>query len=249
MREDKIKTIIVEDVLEAQDLLKQIIHTHFSNIEIMGCAESVSEAVTLIKKEAPELILMDIELTDGDAFGIFQQLPRQEFEVIFITAHANMLQKALDHYAFSYIVKPVEEQKLVAAIQRYVQLKQRMFSQQNQQLLRDFLQPSSSRLLLQTGNEHVSVQLADVIKCEADGNFTHFYLKGDQKYMVSKPLKYFDDLLSEKRFFRARRSVLVNIDCIASIYKKETIVLNNGDKVHVSARNKSKLGELIQYFS
>jgi len=106
-----------------------------------------------------------------------------------------------------------------------------------------------SQLLIKTGYQHIAVKLNEIIKCEADGNHTYFYLDNNKKYLASNTLKYYEGLLSSKGFFKAHRSILVNINYIVSIYKKETLVLKNNDKVHVSVRNKSNLSKLIDLLS
>ena len=245
----KIKTIIIEDVIESQDYLIRLLGQHFPAIEILGCATNIEDGIGLIRREQPELIFMDIELTDGYSFEILDQIPDQSFEVIFVTAFENMIQKALDHYAFSYITKPIDEQKFIAAVNHYTQLKQRLYSQNKHEMFLEFFKEKSSRLLLQVGSEYISVAVSEIIKCEADGNYSYFFLQDGRRLHVSEPLSYFEGLLVPKGFFKAHRSVLINIECIASIYKKETIILSNGDKVHVSTRNKSKLTELISRLS
>lgn len=244
-----IKTIVVEDSIETQKYLESVVSQYLPQLEIMSMTTSIQSTIAAINTINPELILMDIELDDGYSFEIFEKINHQNFEVIFITAFNDMMQTALEHYAFNYLTKPIDEKKLISTIQRYIQLKNRLYSKQKQHLLNQFLSSKNSKLLIHSGQEHVYVEISEIIKCEADGNFTHFYLKSSKKLLASKPLKYFETLLQEKGFFKAHRSVIININCISSIYKKETIILCNNDKVHVSLRNKSKLSGLIDLLS
>lgn len=245
----KINTIIIEDNLESQEYLTTIVTNNFETIEIIGYADTIVEAVSIIDQKKPELIFMDIELIDGYSFEIFKHINYHDFEVIFVTAFDNFMSKAIDHYAFSYIIKPYEESKMVGTINRYINLKERLFTKNKYQLLSNFLNSKSSRFLLHVGNEHISVSISDIIKCEADGNYTCFNLSDGKKHLASNSLKYYEGLLIDKGFFKAHRSVLINIEFIASIYKKETIILTNNDKIHVSVRNKSNLTNLINSLS
>ena len=245
----KIRTIIVEDELESQEYIQQILTKNFSRIEIVACAQSIKEATALINKEKPELVFMDIELVDGYSFEIFDQIKIYDFEVIFITAFDNFIKKAIEHYAFSYIVKPVAPQKLVDTVKRYVDLKERVYAENRFQLLSNFLSTKDTRFLLHTGTEHISVKVSDIIKCEAHGNYTWFYFENGKKLLGSKSLKYYEGLLINKGFFKAHRSILININYIESIYKKETIILRTKEKIQVSVRNKSNLIELINVLS
>ncbi|MCP4970964.1 MAG: response regulator transcription factor [Arcobacter sp.] len=245
----KIKTIIIEDNHSALDYLSSILLSNFNSIKIVGKAESISKAITLINREKPELIFMDIELQDGLAFEIFKQLKHQEFEVIFVTAFDNFIKKAIDHYAFSYIIKPYEPKEIIALVSRYNKLKKRMFSINKLQSFSNFLLSKDSYFLLHVGNKHISIKTSSILKCVADGNYTAFHLNNGKKYLASNSLKYYKELLCEKGFFKAHRSVLVNISYIESIYKKETIILKNNDKIHVSFRNRTNLSNLINSLS
>ncbi|MEP0263765.1 LytTR family DNA-binding domain-containing protein [Dokdonia sp.] len=245
----QINAIIIEDNIEAQEYLSHIVQNHFPTIRILGCATSVEQSIQLINKTDPELVFMDIELTDGLSFEIFDTIKVPSFEVIFITAFENFMQKALEHFALSYITKPIDIPKLIAAIHHYLQLKQRLFTIEKFELLRDLTQNKNGKLLIQTTNEHVLIKIETIIKLEAEGNYTYIFLDDGRKLLASKAMKYYESLLPEVSFFKAHRSTIININYIASIYKKETIILTNSDKVHVSVRNKGKLMKLIQMLS
>ncbi|MEE9364393.1 MAG: LytTR family DNA-binding domain-containing protein [Cellulophaga sp.] len=241
----KIKTLIIEDDYEAQNYLKSILNDNFTAIEIIGYADSIEASVTLINTQNPELILMDIILKDGNSFEIFNKIHTHDFEVIFVTAHDNYIKKAIEHYAFSYILKPVDESALIKSVLRYINLKERLYSKNKFQLLSNFLSIKNSQFLVQIGYNHISIKINEVLKCIADGNYTYFHLETGKSLHASKPLKYYEELLTEKLFFKANRSCLINTIHIDSIYKRETIILKNNDKINVSTRNKSKLIDLI----
>ncbi len=245
----KIKTLIVEDELSSQQFISQILERNFSHLDVVGAAQSVKDAVALIEREQPELLLLDIELSDGTSFEIFDKVSKHDFEVIFVTAFDNYVERAMEHFALGYVVKPVDETKLVKAIQRYIDLKDRVFALNKFRALQDFMTQSNPNLLVNTGDQHVSVKIGDVIKCVADGNYTHFHMANSRPLMASNSLKYYDDLFTIKGFFRANRSTLINVKHILSIYKKETIVLSNKDKVQVSKRKRSSLNDLISSIS
>ncbi|GGG29066.1 DNA-binding response regulator [Dokdonia pacifica] len=244
-----ISAIIIEDNIEAQEYLTDIIKNNFPIIQILGYASSIKTSIQLINESNPELVFMDIELTDGLSFEIFDAIEQPSFEVIFITAFQNYLQKALDHFALNYITKPINPPKLIGSIGHYLQLKERLFSLEKFELFKNLTQNKNGQLFIQSSNEHILVKTANIIKLDADGNYTYLLLEDGRKLLASKSLKYYESLLPETSFFRAHRSVIVNINHIVSIYKKETIILTNKDKIHVSTRNKNKLIQLIQLLS
>ncbi len=239
-----ISAIIIEDEEEALNYLSSILKTHFNEIKIIGTSDTVENSIKLLNNTSPELVFMDIELIDGNSFAILNAIKNHNFEVIFITAHNDYLEKAIGYYALNFLTKPIDIDHFKKIINRYVELKKRLYSKQKYTLFKEFL--AESRLLINTGNEHISIETNKIIQCEADGNYTLFITIEKEKYLASKSLKYYEGLLSEKGFFRANRSTLINIKHIHSIYKKESIVLSNKEKVIVSVRNKSKLSELIK---
>lgn len=245
----KINTIIVEDQVEARDYLVKILNQNFDNLNILAYADTVVDAVKCIHEHRPELIFMDIELKDGMSFEIFDQLKYHDFEVIFITAFEGFMQQALNHYALNYLIKPLDKEKLVSILKRYMSKKEKLYDTQKYELLSQFLNIKDSRLMIHTGNQYVSVRIDEITKCMADGNYTNFHLENGKVHLVSKSLKYYETLLLSKGFFRASRSVIININFIESIYKKETIILRNKDKINVSQRNKSNLTALINALS
>ncbi len=239
-----ISAIVIEDEKEALNYLLSILKNHFNEIEIIGTSDTIKNSIKILNNSAPELVFMDIELLDGDAFEILDSVKNHNFEVIFITAHNNYLKKAIEYYAFNFLTKPIDIDHLKKVINRYIELKKRLYTKQKYVLFKEFL--SESKLLINTGNEHIAIDTDKIIQCEADGNYTILITSEKEKFLASKALKYYENLLLEKGFFRANRSTLINIKHIHSIYKKESITLSNKEKVIVSVRNKSKLSELIK---
>ncbi len=242
-----IPAIIIEDEEEALTYFSSLLEEHFSEIKIIGTSNSIRDSIQLLRNTTPELVFMDIELIDGNSFEILDAIENYDFEVIFVTAHNNYIEKSIAYYALNFIAKPIDIRLLTNTIKRYINLKKRLFTKQKYILLKEFL--TESKLLILTGNEYVSIHINDVIKCEAEGNYCTFFLSDKSKYLASKSLKYYETLLSEQQFFRANRSTLVNIKHINSIYKKEALMLSNKEKTIVSTRNKSKLSELIKHLS
>ncbi|MHA7057884.1 LytR/AlgR family response regulator transcription factor [Aquimarina sp. M1] len=242
-----ISVVIIEDEKESLEFLSKILVENFKEIEIVSSSGGIEESIRVLQLKKPELVFMDIELIDGNAFQILDKISYYEFEIIFTTGHNNYIEKAMEYYAFNFLSKPIDVDKLKNVVHRYVKLKDRLFAKQKYNLLKEFL--TESRLLIHTGNKHIAVDVDEIIKCEADGNYTHFLTMEKLKYLASKSLKHYESLLLSKGFFRANRSTLINIKHIVSIYKKEAIILSNKEKVIVSVRNKSKLSDLIRFVS
>jgi len=246
----KIKTLIVEDDASASKYLSTMLQNNFSQIDIIGSAESVKDSIKLIDTLKPEIIFMDIVLSDGNAFQIFDKIKYNDFEVIFVTSHEEYLKKAIEeHYAFYYTSKPVAISKIEGVVCKYDNLKKRMTALNNYQMFSDFLKGNTTKLLIQVSNQYLALNIKDIVKCLADGNYTYFYMSDKKRYLASKSLKYYENLLINKGFFKAHRSTIINIGYIKSIYKKEAIILYNDEKIIISRRNKINLNRLIGQLS
>ena len=119
-----------------------------------------------------------------------------------------------------------------------------------------FSSPSSVRknntidkLFIHVNESYVSIRVNNIAKCEASGNYTIFYTNDKKEYIVSKSLKYYEELLRDQGFFRVNRSILVNMRLVKKVYKKEAVILDNNERIIVSARNKTKLMSFINKYA
>jgi len=246
---EKINTVIIEDNSDALLYLKSLLQTHFNEISIVGTSSSVKKGVELIQSEKPELIFLDIELKGGTGFDILKKIKDVDYEVIFTTAHNSYIQKAIEHYAFYYLLKPIHLDSLKNVLERYQKIKSQNSTKHNLVGLHSFLKKQDTILMIKTGSQYINILVEDIVKCNSEGNYTYFLMSDSSKFLVSKPLKYYEQLLTEKGFFRANRFNLINIKHIVSIKHKEEILLSNKKYVNVSVRNKSKLMDVINQLS
>jgi two-component system LytT family response regulator len=244
----KIKSIIVDDELIARNVLENYLTKYCPIVEVIGQAQHIKEAVPLIKSLQPHLLFLDVEMPFGNAFDILDACAGQEFQTIFITAYSEYSLKALNKSAAYYILKPIDITELVAAVNK-VQLS--ILKADNfhhtQILLQNLkLKPEQQQVILPTLHGFDVIKTADIIKLQANGNFTDVYLKNGTSKMICKFLKHFDDLLDEP-FVRIHRSAIVNIHYIKSYSKSSGgfITLLNGTDVEVSPAYKEQLLKIL----
>ncbi len=242
------RSIIIENDLKSERFLSNLIKKHIPNISIVGKAATIKDAISLIQALKPELIFLDIELDDGLCFEILKVVDTSSFEVIFITAYDAYYKRAIAHYAFSYILKPFDAETLMKVINRYYLIKERHYEESKFLHFREFLKETNSKILLHVNESHISVAINDIFSCHSAGNYTKIHLN-DKEVLVSKRLKHYEELLGHKGFFRVNRTSLINTNQISHIYKKETVILNNNRRIHVSYRNRPLLSQLINTLS
>lgn len=235
-----IRAIVIDDEEESRDSIVYILNNYCDNIDIIAEAENVKQGVEAIKNELPDVLFLDIDMPDGTGFDLLEQFPEPGFQVIFITAHDQYALKAIKFSALDYILKPVNPKHLMDAVKKLKTIKPDydLISKQISTLFKN--RNGFDRITLSTFEGLRFVLLNDIIRCEADGNYTNFYLVSGEKILVTKTLKDFDETLSDHDFIRIHKSHLVNLKYIDRYIKGEggAIVMTDGAQVEVSRRRK-----------
>ena len=231
------KAIIVEDKEYIRKGLLNLLELIETDIEVIGECESVKEAVVVTNACKPELIFLDINLTDGTAFDFLEQTEHHNFKVIFITAYEEYALQALKMGAVDYLLKPVDIQELQTAIEKVTLLP---LSQQKEQIhtVKQVWNNEESTLILSLQDSFQVIDLNELMYCESDKGYTTFYCSNGKKYLVSKTLKEFEERLLKSRFTRPHQSFMVHLKFIDRYDKSGVIYLKNGRKIPVSSRKK-----------
>ena len=231
------KALIVEDKPYIRKSLCNLLQLIEADIEVIGECESVKEAVIVTNTCKPDLIFLDINLTDGTGFDFLEQTEHLNFKVIFITAYEEHALKALKIGAVDYLLKPVDLDELQAALQKVSQLSN--FQQKQQvQVAKQVWNNDDSKLILSLHDSFQVIDLNELQYCESDKGYTTFYCSGNKKYMVSKTLKEFEERLTRANFTRPHQSFMVNLKFIDKYDKSGAIYLKSGKKIPVSSRKK-----------
>ena len=237
-----IKVLIVDDEAGARDTIRNIVEMSQVELEVKGEAHSVKSALTMINDLQPDLVLLDINLPDGSGFDLLKRFDAIPFRVIFITAHEEYAIRAFRYSAIDYIMKPVRAGDLLAAIERTGEaIEKDHMSARLDTLLSNI--DTLKKIVLKTAESIHIIHVKDIIRCEADVNYTKFYLENGEKLLVSKPLKEYDELLGRNGFFRTHQSHLVNLDHILRYDKTDGgyLILDDKSMVPVSTRKKEEL--------
>lgn len=244
------KTIIVDDERQAISALKADIKFHCRDLEIIGEAFSVKDAISKINTLNPELVFLDIQLIDGTGFDVLDAIDRRRLKVIFTTAHSHFAIKAIKFSALDYLLKPIDAEELVDAVKRaseYTELQHttEQFDILKQQM--DLLQIGEKKIVLKDSKSIYFVKVADIVRCEANGSYTDVYTADASRIIVSKPLKELESMLESFGFIRTHHSHLVNLHLIKRIDKVDggTVQLNDGTSVPISQRKWEQVIQLL----
>ncbi|MDF2831421.1 LytR/AlgR family response regulator transcription factor [Chryseobacterium indoltheticum] len=237
----KIKSVIVDDEKIAREVLSNYLTKYCPQIEILGEAENIKDAVPLIAEMQPQLVFLDVEMPFGNAFDVLEATKEFSYETIFITAFSQYSLQALNKSASYYILKPIDIQELILAVNKVAEsIEKKDELNRNKILLENLkLKPEKQQLILPTLQGFDVVKTEDIIRLQADGNFTQVYLTDNTKKMVCRFLKHFDDLL-ESPFVRVHRSHIINTNFVKSYHKSGTATLSDNSEIEVSGSFKEQ---------
>jgi len=232
------KVIIVEDEAAAQKILQYMLENFFDNIKIVATAVGVKDAYSAINFHNPDLVFLDIKLSDGTAFDLLQKFNDINFGIIFTTAYNEFAIKAFKYSTIDYLLKPINPMELQSAVKRAIQLKKDKDKYRELlDLLNSYTSKQQKKLILNTTKGKCMFPEEDIVRLVADGSYTTFILK-NKKITVSKNIRHYEKILGNEQFIRTHQSHLVNIKHIISLEPSGKIIMSNGDKVPVSVRKR-----------
>ncbi len=241
-----IKSVIIDNEKKSRRTLSNFLHKYCKHVEVLGEADGVSSGIELIKDQNPELVFLDIEMSDGTGFKLLESFEDIQFSVIFVTAYSAYAVKAFKISAIAYILKPINPQELIEAIEKYQkEIGLKGIHNKLEVLLGN--QSSVKKIAFPTSEGIELVKLNQIVHCKADDNYTFIYLANEKRIVVSKTIKEYDNMLSDFGFYRIHQSHLVNLDYISKFNKNDGgyVVLENGKKLPVSRRNKQEFLEKL----
>src|SRR5260221_6037603 len=215
------KTIIIEDEKPAAEKLKKTLMQYDSSIDVLSTLDSVGSATQwLIQNPAPDLIFMDIELSDGLSFKIFDN-HTIHCPVIFTTAYDEYWQEALEKNSIDYLLKPIRQEKLENAINKYKKLKHHFSA--NYTAICQQLSPKNQntdyrkRFLLKKGTDLIGLKTEDIAYCYAAHKIVFIVDNKAQRFILDRSLNELEKELDPAAFFRINRKYLVNMHHIQRI--------------------------------
>ena len=241
-----ISTIIIDDEPKNIKLLQQMLAVHCPQVEIKATDSDAKKGLLLIEEIKPQLVFLDVEMPHLNGFDLLKKLEPVSFEVIFVTAYSHYAVEAFEHYATGYITKPINTEKLIAAVQKAIKrieeknINKNLFSLLEQNRLPIPTGTAPDKIPLSTSNGLVFVKITDIMYCESSGNYTHFFLCDNKKIVVSRQLGEYEKLLPENNFTRIHDKYIINLAYIKEYIKGSggEVVLENGKEIPVATRRK-----------
>lgn len=230
---------IIDDEQHCIDHLAHLLEPYGEQLEIVSFS-TMDEAVKGVDTIRPDIVFLDVQLHDKTGFDVLSSVAHRDFSLIFMTAYEKYAIEAFKFSAIAYLLKPVDREDFEFALQK-------AFDKAEQAQLHDRINVLLSHISRENSPKRISVphkegyvflMVADIIRCQADVNYTHIFTSDGKKYTASKTLKHFEQLLSAHHFFRIHNSHLINLDYVASYHKNGYAILSDGTKLEVSTRRR-----------
>lgn len=249
-----LKALIIDDLKEVSDVLLFLIQNNFSKLFCeITVANTYDEAKEKIQSNNYDIIFLDVELDNGKTgFDLLDEFSNSnKASIIITTAHSHYALDAIKISAIDFLLKPISVEELELAIEKVTNKKVNdidlLIQLKNLKEHLNSTLKSDKKIILKTQDSIKLIKISDVIKCEAEINYTTFYLTDGRKIVVAKSLKEYNEILEDFGFFRTHKSHLVNLDHLVSYEKKEGgfILMSDNSKVPLSIRKKDPFFKIL----
>lgn len=243
------KALIIDDEKRTRELIARMIESFDLNIATYPMGENVRSGIEHINSIHPDIVFLDVQMPDGTGFDVLKNVDFKNFEVIFITAHEEFAIKAIKFSALDYLLKPIDPEELRSSLERAIQAVDDKKEESQFEALQHNIQPNQKRKLVLKTQESVHVvELDEIIRCEADRNYTQFYLTGGKKILVSKTLKDFEMILASHHFLRIQQSHLINLNFVDRYDKGNggSVVMKDGSEVPLSPNKRDLFFQFLE---
>jgi two-component system LytT family response regulator len=216
-----LRAIVIDDEQDAVDFLCGAIAQYCSDIEVIGYSTNIKDGLREIALKQPDIVFLDIAMPSGSGFDLLNQIPDRNFEVVFVTAYNEHAIKAFRYSAIDYLLKPIDIAELVMAVNKVSKSVNKSNRNMMNVLLENLKAGSPSKLSLPTTAGYEYVLIEDIVRIEADRSYCYFYLTKQRKYMVSRCLNDYHQLLDCSCFFRIHNSHLINMKHVKSYMRSD----------------------------
>jgi len=244
------RAVIIDDEAKARGTISKLLQLNAPQIDVVGEAGNIPEAENLIENVRPQIVFLDIRIGNGLGFQLIESIRKISAKIIFITAHAEYAVRAFDLSALDYVLKPVDPVRLTQAVEKALENESDIATLTKFNSLRNNLE-KNPKIVLSTHDGLYSYAIDEVMRCEADGNYTRFVFTNGQSLLVSSTLLDFERKLCTYGFFRVHKKHLINTQYFRNTEKQpsESVVLTDGSKIPLAWRRKDDLISYIKSLS
>ena len=245
-----IRTVLVDDEIDSIRVLETLLETNCPDVGIVGKADGVETALLAIQTLRPDLVFLDIEMKQGNAFDLLNQLQPLGFQVIFVTAFDNYAVRAFKYSAVDYLLKPVDADDLRSAVERVTLRSQEKNVMDQMKVLLESMgtfQLSQQKMAVPTITGLLFIAVRDIVRFEAKGGYTVIHLSNSEQILATRNIKDYEDLLPGNIFYRIHNSHIINLQKIEKYQKGRGgyVIMEDGTAIEVASRRREEFLRLL----
>lgn len=240
--------IIIDDEKHCREVLELLLGKYCSDVKLLANCSSGEEGIKILQQQTPDILFLDIEMPGMNGFALLEKFPQADFEIIFTTAYNEYAIKAIKHSALDYLMKPIDKNELVLAVQKAKEYKTASASKRVGTLLELLNTKKSKRFAVPTLEGLIMIDAADILFCESDSAYCKlFFINQKLPLVISKTLKEVEDVLQGNDFCRIHHSYIINLKFVQKYIRGEggEVVMNNGTHLPVSRTRKQDFLNLL----
>ncbi len=236
----KMKTLIIDDDPDCRQLINDLFSKFIPNAVVVGEAESVSEALELVKKEKPQLVILNTELKNESGFQFLEKAGKIKFEIVFTTSKVEHALEAYNYPAADLLLKPLTPELIKRGFTRAMDRFYSMKTYEDNPMLLDF------ELKIPDAKDEKVFHLEQVIRLEANRSYCWIITNNQPPFLAAKHLAALEEILAPRQFIRVHISHLVNTHCIKQFHPTENLIeMKDGSRVPVSRERKKELKSVL----
>jgi two-component system LytT family response regulator len=242
---DKVTALVVDDELYGRENLTTLLSKNCPSVDVIGVVNSVKTAEKFINSYSPQIVFLDIMMPGADGFSLLEKFSNRNFIVIFVSASLEFGIKAVKAGVLDYLLKPICIPDLKTAVQRA----EAILHESNRPVFSDAVK--QSKIALSHSGGFTLEDIENVIRLQADDNYTNVYMKDGSRYLICRPLGDFEKSLPKEQFVRVHKTHMINIRHLKNFLNEDggLAVLNDGYKVPVSKRKSALFIDAVKRFS
>ena len=242
-----LRTIIIDDELDAISALELIIRDYLPELELVASFDDPLIALDLLPDLKPDLVFLDITMPKMSGFELLDSIKNRSFNLIFVTAFDEFALNAFKYSAVDYILKPIDIDQLIASISKITKKGNEVkeLNLKYDKLLEYINSNKQQKITVSTRDEVYYLNHDDIIYINADGSYAKIFLNANSPILISKGLKDIESQLINNIFFRVHKSYLININYVNKLLKSDggSIEMSNGDLIPISKRKRAEFDE------
>jgi two-component system, LytTR family, response regulator len=241
-----VKAVLIDDESHCLDTLSILLKEYCPEVQVLEKCQSAVKGIEAINRLKPDLIFLDIEMPVMNGFELLEQFSDISFAIIFTTSYDQYAIKAIRFSALDYLLKPIDPKELISAVKKVKEQRQLPVAEQFQMLMSQIQEKNHrfNKVAVPTSEGFELVPSELIVRCEADDNYTHLFLKNNSKVTACRTLKEMEEQLQDfKSFLRVHHSYIVNLNEVSKYVRGEGgyLVMSDGSTVNVSRSRKDAL--------